>query len=117
MFGPNYITKFNEAARPFSLDGKNPLKHVLPGLKCLGLCTQNRNFKFEMYRIFLNAVKKLGRFFQGVVTEIDVFMVIYRSEVKSYYKVAKCHTAIGSDSRINEKNIYYVHSRLDVDIF
>ena len=112
MFGQNYITKFNEAARPFSLDGKNPLKHVLPGLKCLGLCTQNRNFKFEMYRIFLT-----GRFFQGVVTEIDLFMVIYRSEVKYYYKVAKCHTAIGSDSRINEKNIYYVHSRLDVDIF
>ena len=45
-------------------------------------CTQNRNFKFEMYSTFLTAILKLGRFFQGVVTKIDLFVVIFRSEIK-----------------------------------
>ena len=70
-----------------------------------------------MYSIFLPTIIKRGRFFQGVVTKINLYMVIFRSEIKKYYKVAKCHAAIGPESRINEQNIYCVHSQLDVVIF
>ena len=70
-----------------------------------------------MDSIFITAIIKRGRFFQGVVTKIDLFMVIFRSEIKKYYKVAKCDTVIGLASRINEQNIYCVHSQLDVVIF
>ena len=35
-----------------------------------------------MYSIFLPTIIKRGRFFQGVVTKINLYMVIFRSEIK-----------------------------------